>query len=607
MTVLLDRLARHHGITLAYVDPFNSGEERRVPDHTLNLILGALGVNVAAEPQGDPAPQRMQVPRGARCWLPPSLEHSPGWGVFCQLYELRSARNWGIGDFADLAAMARLSGAAGADFLGVNPVHALFLSDPDRRSPFSPSNRRFLNPLYIAPDLIPGVDEPAAVAALRARDLLDYPTIARTKIAALRAAFDAGAPTDGLEIFASAGGEALRLHALFEAISARMVDDGHGAGWQSWPDELKDPSSAAVAALAGSLDADVRFHLWLQMIARQQLSEASAAARKSGMRIGLYLDLAVGEAPDGSSTWSGAAADLPGLRIGAPPDMFAAEGQNWGLAAPSPTALKQSGFRAFREMILAQLCDAGAIRIDHAMALWQLFVIPEGDSPMAGTHLRYPFPDLVRVLCELSCEHRSVVIGEDLGFVPEGFRRTMAKANVLSYRILVFEQDDKGFKGRSRYPVKAFACLSTHDLPVLSAWWRGDDVARRRDFGLVDAAQSAAEALSREAERRALIRRLRQARVLADRPSAEAPDLPDGVLDAAHRFLARTPCLLVGVRLADLVGPVAPTNVPGTVDDYPNWRPRSPVDISNIAAHPVFVATTALMRDERPRPLESEE
>ena len=410
-----------------------------------------------------------------------------------------------------------------------------------------------------------------------------------------------GPSRDGLDAFETAGGDALRLHALFEAISLDPHTRAYGAGWHSWPDALQDPASEAVRALSKSLADEVAFHIWLQMIARRQLAEASAAARASGMRIGLYLDLAVGEAPDGSSTWSGAAAALPHLSIGAPPDMFSAEGQDWGLAAPSPAMLQQMDYAPFREMVLAQVRDAGALRIDHAMALWQLFLIPIGTSPSEGTHLRYPFRDMLEVLADLSQTYHAVMIGEDLGFVPRGFRHVTAEADLLSYRILVFEQDEHGFKPLSAYPEKALACLSTHDLPVLAGWWRGEDIDRRREFGLVNAEQSADEAVRRRAEKAALVERLQGTGVLDGEVDAGATDLPDGILDAAHRFLARTPSLLVGIRMADLVGPSVPTNVPGTTHAYPNWRPRSPVAVSDIADRPEFRDTTALMREERAR------
>ncbi|GGL97353.1 4-alpha-glucanotransferase [Pseudooceanicola nanhaiensis] len=603
----LDRLAAHHGMSIAYGD-LATGSPRPVPAETLRLILDGLGVDHDAAPSGAPAASEMVVPEGARCHVPASLDDAPGWGVFCQLYELRSDRNCGIGDFGDLTRLARICGAAGADFLGVNPLHALFTAAPDRASPFSPSNRRFLNPLYIALDAVPGAAEPEDAAALRSDTLVDYPAVAKAKLAALRGAFDTqpfgpDASRDSFESFVAEGGEALRLHAVFEAISGRMTAAGHGPGWRDWPAALRRPGSPEVAQLAAELADDVTFHLWLQWITRRQLHAAAEAARAAGMRIGLYLDLAVGEAMDGSSTWSGAAAALPGLSIGAPPDMFATTGQNWGLSAPSPTALAAADFAPFREMIAAQLADAGALRIDHVMALWQLFLIPENHPPADGTHLRQPFADLLRELAAQSRARQAVVIGEDLGFVPDGFRDAMETANILSYRILYFEQDDDGFAAAASYPTSALACISTHDLPVMATWWRGIDIGLREAHGLVDPETSKLHAAHRERERKGLLRALeRDGGLPAGTADAAAPDLPEQALDAAHRFLARTPCLLCGVRLADLVGPTEPTNLPGTVDVYPNWRPRSPVRIEDLPEHPAFARVTALMRAERPRP-----
>ncbi|WP_299362875.1 4-alpha-glucanotransferase [uncultured Paracoccus sp.] len=599
MSTALDRLARHHGLTLSYTDYF-TGDTRPVPDTTKRLILQSLGVDLEGKLGGDPPPRRMEVPAHARCWLPETLLETPGWGLFCQLYELRSARNWGIGDFADLAELARIAGAQGADFLGINPVHALFLADPDRRSPFSPSNRRFLNPLYIAPDLV-GAELPASMDSLHAGELVDYPAVAAAKLPALRAVFDRDPQDEAVDAFDRRCGTALRLHALFEALSARMVARGLGAGWRDWPKELRDPEAAAASDLAREIAPDIRFHMWLQMIARRQLDAAAQAARDAGMRIGLYLDLAVGEAPDGSAIWSGAAATLSGLTVGAPPDMYAEQGQDWGLAAPSPTALKDTDFASFREMTAAQLRGAGALRIDHAMALWQLYLVPEGATPAEGAHLRYPFADFLSRLAGLSREYRAIIIGEDLGFVPRGFQRAMAEANILSYRILIFEQTARGFRSPARYPRKALACLSTHDLPVFASWWKGEDVARRRAFGQLDAGNSDCDALRRGEERAAMLRAFRRAGTLEAPVPADAPELPPQVLDAAHLFLARSPACLVGVRLADLTGPEVPTNVPGTSDEYPNWRPKSPVPVEDIAVHPVFAATAALMRRERPR------
>ena len=583
----LERLARQHGITTEY-------DHGPVPAATLAAILRALGVDPESEPvRSAAAPARPAV--AARCHLPDWLDR-PAWGVFCQLYELRSDRQWGIGDFADLAALARTCGAAGADFLGINPVHALFTADPGKCSPFSPSSRVALNPLYIAPDAL-GAERPD----LSEGELIDYGAVARAKLTALRAVFDAGTDA-GFARFAGEAGPDLTRHALFEAASHHL-SGAYGASWSGWPEAWRDPGSAEVRAFAGDHEADVRFHLWLQYVARGQLAEAQAAATGAGMRLGLYLDLAVGEDPGGSATWGVAAGrghTLPGLTVGAPPDVFAAEGQGWGLAAPSPSALRETDYAPFRTMIEAQLKDAGALRIDHAMALRQLFLIPEGARPLEGAHLAYPMAELVEALAQASRANEAVVIGEDLGWVPDGFRDEMAEARILSYRIMIFEQSKAGFRAPEDYPELALACLSTHDLPILSAWWAGEDIDLRETHGLVSQGDSVAHRAHRDWERRAMLDALSDAGLMA-RPDPVPERMPEALPEALHRFVARTPSVLTALRLADAVGPEMQTNVPGTTDAHPNWRVRGTVPVADIPDHPVFRALTRALAEERPK------
>ena len=580
----LRALARRHGIATRYGD-------RPVPDETLRLILSRLG----AEGEGE------------ACYLPGWLREAPAWGVFCQLYELRPRAgrpDWGIGDLADLADLARVLGEAGADFVGVNPLHALFLGAPDRRSPFFPSDRRFLNPLYLAPDALPGASALAVGAPAPTGEVVDYAAVAEAKLTALRSAFGAMPfgrevwSREAFEAFEAEGGEALRRHALFEAISLRMAEEGRGAGWHDWPEALRDAGSAEVRAFAEAEAGEVDFHMWLQWATSVQVAAAAEAAREGGMRIGLYLDLAVGEAPDGAASW-GSDLIMDGLVVGAPPDVFSAEGQDWGLAAPSPRALAHDP-APFRAMIAAQLRHAGALRIDHAMALRQLFLIPEGASPAAGAHVRYPADEMMAVLAEESRRARAIVVGEDLGFVPEGFRDEMADADILSYRILYFEQEQGAFVPPAEWPGTALACLSTHDLPTLAGWWAAEDVALRREHGLVSEADTPEHEAQRARERRAILSLLEAEGLAEPGWRADGP-MPEGMPVAAHRLLARTPCLLVGVRLADLAGPERPTNLPGTTDAYPNWRLRSSTPIDEIADLPAFRAVTAAMAEARPR------
>ncbi len=599
----LDRLARWHGIPPAYTDAH--GMRRRVPSASRKALLAVLGVDPAADPPGTPAPDLALTAGDARCFVPQWLDDAPAWGLFCQLYELRSGRNWGIGDFRDLADLARIAGEAGADFLGVNPLHALFLAAPERCSPFAPSNRAFLNPLYIAVDDVPGAGPPPDLTALRASDRVDYCRVAALKIDALReifsrAPFADAAAREQHDRFVRERGTALYHHALFEALSSAMVHTGHAAGWRGWPEDCRGPDTPAVRAFAEANGADIAFHLWLQWIADRQLAAAQDVARAAGMRIGLYLDLAVGAAPDGSSAWSGQTM-LRGVRIGAPPDLFQAGGQDWGLAAPSPEVLVEQDFAPFRDMIRAQLSHAGALRIDHAMALWQLFLIPDGVSAREGGYLRYPIRDMLRVLAEELHQARAIIVGEDLGSVPRGFRAAMREARILSYRLLYFEQNKRGFLPPRRYSASALACLSTHDLPTLADWWQGRDIEQREEFRLVDAETSAQQRTHRRRERDDLVAALKDAGVLETAP-ADAPDLPPEILRAAHLFIARTPALLAAARLADLAGPQAATNVPGTSEEeYPNWQLRSPTAIEDLPGHLAFREIAALLSGARPR------
>ena len=581
----LRALARQNGIATGH-------EGRPVPDDTLRLILSRLGA------EGE----------GVSCHLPGWLGEAPAWGAFCQLYELRPSAmrsDWGIGDLRDLADLARILGAAGADFLGVNPLHALFLGDPSRRSPFSPSDRRFLNPIYIAVDALPGAAAAKVAAPAPTGDLIDYAAVIDLKLGALRAIFenvpfgDGSWSRDAFDAFSAEGGEALARHAAFEALSLKMAGEGQGAGWRGWPEAFRDAGSKAVRDFRETEAGEVRFHMWLQWASSVQLEAASAAAREAGMRIGLYLDLAVGEAPDGAASW-GSEVIMDGLSIGAPPDMFAAHGQDWGLAAPNPRALAQDP-APFREMIAAQLRHAGALRIDHVMALRHLFLIPEGQPPATGAYVRYPTDTLLAVLAEETARAEALVIGEDLGTVPEGFTEEMNAAGILSYRILWFEQEGGAFRPPADWPDTALACLSTHDLPTLESWWAAEDVALRREHGLVSEEVSAEHEAQRAKERRALLTLLDEEGLAEPAWSAEGP-LPRGLLTAVHRLLARTRSLLVGVRLADLAGPARPTNLPGTLDAYPNWRPRSPTQVDEIAETPAFRAVAAAMAEARPRP-----
>lgn len=594
----LEAQARSHGIQPAYEGM--SGDMHHPPARTLAHLLAALGAE--ADAPGPLAEEhRMEARPGTRCYLPDG--DGRVWGVALQLYQIRSARNWGIGDFEDLRLLAGILGRVGADFIGLNPLHALFLSNPRHCSPFSPSNRRFLNPLYIAVDVLPGFEagmaDPARISALQNVPLVDYAGVAELKLQVLRRMWQAAGSPDASETVLAEGGADLRRHALFEAVSAHMVAEGHGAGWTAWPDDWQAVDGPQVARFAETHAAEMRFHRWLQHIAERQLAEAREACELSGMGIGLYLDFAVGEAADGSGAW-GNALVVPGVRIGAPPDYFNETGQDWGLAPLSPVAMAARQAAPFAALMEQATHQAGALRIDHALGLWQLFLIPDGATAAEGTYARYPIADMLQALARASCQNRTIIIGEDLGNVPPGFRDLMEQVGILSYRILLFERTDDGFVSPDDYPREALACLSTHDLPTFQGWWRGDDIDLRRDHGLIGDAAAQQQTASRQTERAQLLSDLAALGRWSD-GVPDADSAPDDLVAAVHGMLATAPSRLFAARLEDMTREVHPVNIPSTTDEYPNWQRKLGVTLEQIPDLPLFRAIAGALRAERPR------
>jgi 4-alpha-glucanotransferase len=604
----IDDLASQHGIGATRPSP----DQGNVPvtRETKLKILKALNVSTEGLDEADAATPSLPV-----SYLPRFLENTRVWGVTLEPYELRSARNWGIGDFQDLCDIAGLFGPLGADFIGLTPLHAPFLADPERCSPYEPSTRQRLNPLYIAVDHVAGYktdpEMERRAADLRATTLVDYAGVAALKLEALRTLWAGWAELSEQEsqsadydTFIRSEGAPLRLHALFETLSFAMRERGLGTGWHGWPDAFRDPESAEVRAFEEAHKDEIRFHMWLQWLAHVQLSEAAKAAKAAGMRIGLYLDLAVGEALDGSATWSERDVYVSKATVGSPPDPFAADGQDWHLAAFQPSAIASGGPSPYRRMVTGAMRYAGAIRIDHAAALRRLFLVPLDLKPDGGAYVAYPQEDLLKILSETSEEYGCLVIGEDLGVLPDGLQDDLAEARILSYRILSYERTDEGFKPAEDYPPLSLACISTHDHQTFAGWWRGADIATRAEHGILPPDISKVHREERTVERRDLARALDDAGIAQPErlPAGAAKDTAlEGIVVDAHRFIARTPSLLAAVRLADMTREKNATNVPGTSDSYPNWKPKLSVTLEELGDAPTLTAIAAAMREERPR------
>jgi glycogen operon protein len=538
--------------------------------------------------------------------------HRKGFGVTAQLYALRRAGDQGIGDFTTLADAAEAAGAAGGAYLGVSPMHMLFPRDRERASPYFPSDRRFLDPILIDvfdADLPRDSSAKAALesladaaAAASATPLVDYPEVWRIKRAALESlhhAFERAAaarPGDALVVeyraFVSAGGEALRRFAAFESIAAGELREN----WRLWPEALREGAPDALAQAIDENREGFEFALFCQWVADRQLGRAADRARRGGLRVGFYRDLAIGSAPDGAEAWAHAGALTRGATVGAPPDPFSVQGQNWSLPAPNPLAGARQGWSNLAALYAANMRHAGVLRIDHAMGLQRLFLIPEGAKPADGAYLAYPLDELIGHIALESQRAQCMVVGEDLGTVAEGFRSRMTRANILGMRVLWFERSGAEFSPPAAYPPLSVACVATHDLATLAGWWRGADIAELLSLGLRSLAEAQEAIAERRAEKRALIAALLAAELIGIAPPEDAA-LDDGTAAAVHAFIGGASSLFATAQVDDLAGDAVATNLPGTDRERPNWRLKTSGDVASaFAGQRARAILTALAR-----------
>ena len=552
-----------------------------------------------------------------RCWRPALLENGGRlWGPTLQLYGVRSDDNWGIGDFGDLARIVEQWGGRGAGIVGLNPLHALFAHNPAHVSPYSPSSRLRVNTLYIdveavedlrecepAQRLVRSAEFQARLERLRDAAQVDYPGVSAAKHEVLERLYaqfrrhhlaaDSERAAE-FRAFQRAGGESLRAHALFEALQTRFhAEDRNVWGWPVWPEAWRDPASPLVQGFARDEIERVEYHEYLQWQAERQLARVQAHCVARGLAVGLYLDLAVSVDRAGSDTWAHADTYALDASVGAPPDDFNRQGQAWGLPPLRPDRLRETGYRLFIETLRAGMRHAGALRIDHVMGLMRLFWIPPGQTAKDGTYVHYAADELLAIVALESQREHCLVIGEDLGTVPDEIRAALAARGVLSYRLLYFERDGEGrFHPPQHYPRDALVAVSTHDLPTLAGWWQGRDIEWRRDLGLLPQPDMAKKlAIDRESERRGLSTALGK-----PQEQAEAP------LEEAQLYLAATPSAVLVLQLEDALGVVEQANLPGTIDEHPNWRRKLPCDLDAMADDERLQRLAGLLARARPHP-----
>ncbi|MFB7747060.1 4-alpha-glucanotransferase [Streptomyces sp. NPDC056132] len=524
-------------------------------------------------------------------------------GFLVQLYSLLSSRSWGMGDLGDLAELASWSGRTlGSGFVQVNPLHAAVPGTPTDPSPYRPSSRRFPDPVHLRVEDVPEyayatdrarLDElTGRAAALRQRvltkgELIDRDAVWELKREALdvlhRVPLGPGRRAAYCDFLAEQG-QALEDHATWCALAER-----YGPHWRRWPEGLRDPRSAATGRARRELIDRVHFHSWLAWLTDTQLAAAQRAAREAGMPVGLVHDLAVGAHPEGADAWAQQDAFAPGMSIGAPPDAFNALGQDWGLPPWRPDVLAASGYAPYRGLLRNLLRHAGALRIDHVMGLFRLWWVPEGHPPTDGTYVHYDPEAMLAVLALEAHRAGAVVIGEDLGTVEPGVREALAERGVLGTSVLWFERDWAG-TGQPLAPEAwrpgCVATATTHDLPSTAARLTGEHVQLRHRLGLLTSPLVTEQRAAR-AEVSEWLGYLERLGLLPDGPGDEKAEII-----AVHRFLLRTPARLVGVWLPDAVGDRRPQNLPGTWDQYPNWRlpvagpDAQPLTLEEITASP---------------------
>ncbi|MDD4882655.1 MAG: 4-alpha-glucanotransferase [Gallionellaceae bacterium] len=588
---------------------------------------------------GLPGYHRLEVSRAGKsiAAMPlivcPRLSYQPEaahrkWGLSVQLYGLKAASNWGLGDYTNLTAVVDWAAEAGAGLVGLNPLHALFPHNPRHCSPYSPSSRQFLNVLHIGVASLPEYAECAEAGAqvaepafqfrlteLRQAELVDYAGVAALKFAVLETLYRhfrashlvAGTPrAREFRAFQNQGGEELRQFALYHALQEHFFSQDNALwGWPAWPEAYRRHDSAEVHAFAATHEARVEWHEWLQWLADQQLAAVAERCRAHGLAVGLYQDLAVGVDKGGAETWVHQDLYAIEARVGCPPDDFNPLGQDWGLPPWIPQRLRGAAYEPYIAMLRANMKYAGALRVDHVMGLMRLYWIPPGMKGDAGAYVSYPFQDLLGILNLESQRNQCLIVGEDLGTVPDEVRHTLREAGVMSYKLFYFErQPDGHFFPAEWFPEQSLVAASTHDLPTLAGFWKGRDIETRTALNLYPRPEMREQQIeSRSQDRARLLADLAREGLLpegvAQDPDA-VPELTPALLRAIHAHLARSPARLVLVQADDMLGLEDQANQPGTVDEQPNWRRKLALAIEDWPNDERCAAMAATMTADRP-------
>ncbi|WP_439327519.1 4-alpha-glucanotransferase [Lonepinella sp. BR2357] len=538
----------------------------------------------------------------------PVLEQQKAWGINVQLYSLRSERNWGIGDFADLTYLIQHATQFGADFIGINPLHKMYSAVPDWASPYSASSRRWLNPIYLAVDLLPEfklaksvqtwlTQQQTELVRLRQQEAVDYRAVSDLKITALEQLFAFSQRSKTAKIvarrqafltFVEQQGENLLNQALFEVLDniehpTKQADE-KTIGWLGWRKEWQQLSEKNRKALIKKYQRQIEFYMWLQWLTEQQLAEVKVFAQKARLQLGIYGDLAVQSSCGSVDVWSDPDLYCAKATIGAPPDPLGPVGQNWGLPPYNPTVLKARGFQPFIDMLRANMQHFGVLRIDHVMGLFRLWFIPENKTAVDGVYVLYPFAELMAILAIESQRNQCVIVGEDLGTVADEVRSKLNEFLVYSYFVLYFSQANGEFPLAENFPPQAFATIGTHDVPSLRSFWHCKDLELFEQLGVLQGDFLQQKYQQRVEDKQALLNSLHRDQYLPDDYYGDALSMAmhDHLNLVIHRYLAQSESRLIGVQLENLIDQEVSFNLPGTSDEYPNWQVKLALPLEQI-------------------------
>lgn len=585
---------------------------------------------LSVERSGSPADEMALIIAPDACYLPEAFSRqAPAplrlWGFATQLYALRSRRNWGIGDFTDLNTLMGWCANHGASIVGVNPLHELFPHHAGHISPYSPSSRAFFNTLYLdveaieefahcppVQEMVQAPDFQAALQALREADQVDHLRIAERKRPVLERLYrqfreqhlePKTARGKAFLSWCTQQGVFLEKLCTFQTLQEHFyLKDPMLWSWQRWPKAYQDPTSPSVAEYTEANRARVQYYQYLQWQADCQLAAVANTAQASGQPGGLYMDLAVGNEISGAEAWLDQALYVLTMDVGAPPDECNQKGQNWGLPPYHPVKLREVAYYPWIRVLRQNMRHAGALRLDHIMGLMRLFWSPKGQDATHGAYVRYPFEDLLGILALESHRNQCFVIGEDLGTVPPLVEERMRHWQILSYKLLIFERRDGGqFVSPADYPPSALAAISTHDLPTIAGYWQGEDIRTRAQLDLFPSEEFHTRQLKeRVLERAGLLDALTGEGLLpgelAGYSLSNLPErMSESLMLAIHEYLARTRCHIMMAQLEDVFLQPEQANLPGTVDEHPNWRRKISVPLEAWDQSPAMAALTRML------------